>query len=169
MTNRRKRDAELIQRVSKSLDLPDYQAGARLDIAKHESGHMVAAIILNEEIIGIGLHGKGSLSSGSSWTRPRGRDVIGLRGHMVVLWSGVLAEGRELPADGSGEIGDDHNKLRELAREIVGAAGSEKRIDAEIRRARSRAEKLVKRHRPEIELLAAKLCELYCILDGIKP
>jgi hypothetical protein len=167
MKNRPKRNDAALERVSRSLDGPDFSgilSAEQQRIAKHESGHLVVGIAVGESAEGISLGGRGSLSGAASWTRPRDRGVASLRGHMAVVWAGCIAEGRELPADDSG----DQVKLHDLAVEIVGKIGTQKRIEAEIRRAKFRAIKLVRRHRAEIEQLAHKLCELYSIIDGVK-
>jgi hypothetical protein len=166
MKNRR-RDDILLQRVSESLNLSDFAGCERLRAALHESGHLIAAKILSESIIGIGLGGTNSDAAGT-WTRMRSRDVFSLRNRLIVLWSGPLSDGRPVPPVGDGLLADDESQMFDIARELCGADAKLARIQNEISRAKSRAVKLVRRHRPEIEQLAHKLCELYSIIDGVK-
>jgi hypothetical protein len=165
----RKRDNTVIQRVNQSLDLPDYAACERLRAALHESGHLIAAKLLGESVTGIGLGGPDSLDGAAAWSRMRSRDVYSLRNRLVVLWSGPLSDGRPVPEIGKGELADDESAMFSIARELCGAAGSEKRIAGEIRRARIKAERLVKKHHAEIEQLAQALVHDYEVIDGIKP
>jgi hypothetical protein len=76
----RKRDNAVIERISKALDLPNYRALARLDDARHECGHLVAASLLGEEIEAVSL-GSPGFCGGVCWLRPRSRDVFSLRNH----------------------------------------------------------------------------------------
>jgi hypothetical protein len=163
MRTKRQRDNSLIQKVSESLDLPDHSGTEHLRASLHESAHLIAAKVLGESIEGVGLGGPSSLGGAASWTRPCDRGAIALKNHMAVVWAGVLAEDRE-PLDGE----CDQNRLRELAIEIYGKAAKPARIDREIRRAKSKAARLVRRHRPEIEELAGHLLTLYGCLDRIK-
>jgi len=55
-----------------------------------------------------------------------------------------------------------------IAREIHGAAAAPARIQKEIERARIKAERLVRKHRPAIECLAEQLIKLYACIDKVK-
>jgi hypothetical protein len=167
MKPRRKRDNTVIQRVNKALDLPDYAVSERLRASLHESAHLIAAKVLGESIIGIGLGGTNSDAAGT-WTRMRSRDVFSLRNRLIVLWAGPLADGRPVPPIGKGELGDDESAMFSIARELCGAAAKPGRVEKEITQARSRAVKLVRKHQPEIEELAGHLLTLYGCLDRIK-
>jgi len=166
MKNRR-RDDILLQRVSESLNGRDYRGIARMETALHESAHIVIALILGEAVEAVSL-GTSGLGGGAVFMRPRSRDVYSLRRHMIVVAAGTAVDGLPLPAAGSGENSEDQNQLRSLAVEIVGKIGTQKRIDREILRAKSKAAKLVKRHKVAIEELAGHLLTLYGCLNRIK-
>jgi hypothetical protein len=163
-----KRDNAAIQRVSQALNLPNYAVSERLRAALHESGHLIAAKVLGESIIGIGLGGPGSLDGAAAWSRMRSRDVHSLRNRLCVLWSGPLSDGRPVPEIGKGELADDESAMFSIARELCGAAAAPARIQKEIDRAKTKAERLVRRHRAEIEELAGALVHVYEVIDAIK-
>jgi uncharacterized protein (DUF1778 family) len=164
-----KRNEDALKRVIKTLDLPDYRTNELERTAKHEASHLVIAKLLGEWIKGVGLGGPDSLDGAGTWTRLRSRDVYSLRNRLCVLWAGPISDGNPLPPIGSGELGDDEKQLIDIAREIHGKAGSQQRIDAEINRAKTRAEKLVQEHRAKIEELAEHLIKLYECIDRIRP
>jgi hypothetical protein len=168
MRARQKRDDVAIKRVSESLNLPDYRALHRLETARHESAHIIVGLLLGETIEAVSL-GTSGLGGGAVLMRPRSRDANSLRRHMTVIAAGGAVDGLPMPPAGIGEVDEDQNRLRDLAIEIHGKSAKPGRVEKEIARAKTRAEKLVKKHHAEIEQLAGKLCELYAIIDGVKP
>jgi hypothetical protein len=168
MKNQRKRDNAAIARVSESLDLPDYRARARHETSLHESAHIVCAIALGQQVEAVSL-GTSGLGGGACWLQPQSRDLFSLRKLMVIIAAGAEADDQSMPVAGIGENSEDQNRLHSLATEIVGKIGTQKQIDREIIKAKSRAVKLVKQHRAEIELLAARLVSLYQVIDQVKP
>jgi hypothetical protein len=162
-----KRDNSLIQRVSESLNGPDYKALHRHETAIHESSHVVVALLCGETVEGVSL-GTSGIGGGAVFMRPRSRDVHGLRRYMTIIAAGNVLDSQSLPSVGTGELDEDQNRLRDLATEILGKAAKPARIQNEIARARKKAARLVKRHNAAIEELAQALIHVYEVIDGVK-
>ncbi len=163
MAKRPKRNEAAIERVSKSLDL--FRAIDFMETALHEAAHIVVCVKLGRTVESVAL-GKPGLGGGCTYMRLQSRDYLTLRDHMIMIAAGPEFDGL-MPAAGSGEKGEDQNRLVDLAREICGKIASQKRIDAEIRRARRRAAKLVRMHRGKIEELAGALVQVYRIIESL--
>jgi hypothetical protein len=166
MKNQRKRDPELLQRVSQSLDEPVRADPELVASSIHEAGHAVACKLLFGEMLATQITNSGIFES-AIWVRPRGNSPDALRQSMIVLMAGPMAKRRHCPAGDDGGV-DDRAQAKDIARRLYGILGSQKKVDAELFKAERAAKKLVNKHWQDILKISELLLQFHKALSSLK-
>jgi hypothetical protein len=132
--------------------------------AVHEAGHVVLHRLYHHEILATSLNDGGDFG-GAIWTRCCGDSVDGLRGQIVCLLGGGIAERRVFPNSRGDD--DDRQRAAGIARRLAGELATRGKINRELGRGRTAAEKLVDDHWPKIRELAGRLINLHTYVEGI--
>ena len=136
--------------------------------AIHESAHLVIARVLGYPVFTVTLddwiEGGGRVHIGTSSTTVEGCL------HGMIIFLAAAAALRSFSLDPSPDEGDgsDTDKVRALARKIVGLRAGEEEIQAVIIRAAAAAGILVEQHRAEVERVSLAILEFHAACLRIK-
>lgn len=118
MMARRKRDNELMQKISKDLD-PQVRSDPELVASSiHEAGHAVANKLLFGEVLATQIVSSGIFES-AIWGRPHGNTVDALRKNLIVLLAGSAAKRKFCPGCDDGGV-CDRDQARYCAATFMG-------------------------------------------------
>ena len=136
-----------------------------LRTAHHEAGHMVAARAFGRPIVAHSID-PDEASNGRIHLWPNDKYADNLRGSLVILAAGAIAQ-RMYDPTGNGGGGGDDSQMIALGWTLIGRAyGTAEMYEAEMHLAQRRASKLVRDHWGHVEQLAHSLVAQHRLIEN---